>query len=125
MPSPTLAWAHASVGDDPRPERAIKLHVASVLYILNLMLEFRWNDWNLDHATRHGVSPEEAEAVVEATRPPFPEQIGDDKILVMGRGKGGRFVQVIYGLDEDGSLYVIHAMPLTDRQKKQLRRRLK
>jgi uncharacterized DUF497 family protein len=89
------------------------------------MAEFRWNEWNLDHATRHGISAEEAELIVNSIRPPFPEQIGDDKLLVMGRGQGGQFVQVIYVLDEDGTVYVIHARPLTDRQKRRLRRRRK
>ncbi len=89
------------------------------------MLRFRWNAWNLDHATRHGVSPAEAEAVVEAARSPFPEQIGDDKLLVMGRGRGGRWVQVIYVVDDDGTLYIIHARPLTDPEKRRLRRRLR
>jgi uncharacterized DUF497 family protein len=88
------------------------------------MLEFRWNDWNLDHATRHGVSREEAESLVQSARAPFPQQIGDDKLLVVGRGRGDRFAQVIYLTDDDGTLYIIHAMPLTDRQKRQLRRRL-
>ena len=89
------------------------------------MLQFRWNDWNLEHATQHGVRPEEAEAVVETAQPPFPQQLGDDKLLVIGRGIVGRFVQVIYLLDEDGAVYIIHAMPLNDRQKKRLRRRLR
>jgi len=89
------------------------------------MPEFRWNEWNLEHATRHGISAEEAESIVNSTRAPFPEQIGDEKLLVMGRGKGGRFVQVIYVLDEDGTVYVIHARPLTESQKKRLRRRRK
>ena len=26
--------------------------------------EFRWNDWNLEHTTKHGVPPEESEHVV-------------------------------------------------------------
>ena len=87
------------------------------------MLGFRWNEWNLNHATQHGVLPEEAQAVVQSARPPFPEQIGKDKLLVMGRGTGGRFVQVIYVLDNDGTAYIIHARPLTDRQKRRLGRR--
>jgi len=87
------------------------------------MIQFRWNAWNLEHATGHGVSPAESEAVVRRARAPFPEQIGDDKLLVMGRGRGGRFVQVIYLPDDDGTLYVIHARPLTKREVKRLRRR--
>jgi uncharacterized DUF497 family protein len=87
------------------------------------MAEFRWNSWNLDHATRHGISREEAEAVVQSARAPFPEQIKDEKLLVMGRGSAGRFVQVIYVVDDDGTLYIIHARPLTERQKRSLRKR--
>jgi hypothetical protein len=55
-------------------------------------MPFRWNDWNLEHATKHGVTPEEAEMVVEAARPPFPEARADEKWLVQGRGFGGRFI---------------------------------
>jgi uncharacterized DUF497 family protein len=86
-------------------------------------MPFRWNDWNLDHATKHGVSPEEAETVVEAASAPYPEQIGDGKIRVIGRGIGGRLVQVIYVVDVDETLYIIHARPLTELEKRRYRRR--
>jgi hypothetical protein len=76
-------------------------------------MKFRWNAWNVDHATRHGVSPAEAESVVRDARKPYPRKIGDNKRLVQGRGQGGRFVQVVYILDPDGARYVIHAMPLS------------
>lgn len=29
------------------------------------MARFRWNDWNVAHIAKHGVTPAEAEAVVE------------------------------------------------------------
>lgn len=87
-------------------------------------MEFRWNDWNLGHAAKHGVGvPREAERVVEGARPPYPEYRGDGRWLVIGRGTGGRMVQVIYIADPDGSLYVIHARPLDDREKRRYRRR--
>jgi len=88
-------------------------------------MQFRWIDWNRDHIAEHGVEPEEAEMVVRHARPPFPEKIEDDKLIVKGRGIGGRFLQVIYLLDPDDTVFVIHARPLTDREKKQLRRRWK
>jgi hypothetical protein len=28
-------------------------------------MEFRWNDWNIEHIAGHGVSPDEAETVSE------------------------------------------------------------
>jgi uncharacterized DUF497 family protein len=85
-------------------------------------MEFRWNDWNEDHVARHGVSLEEAEHVVEVARSPFPRMIEDDKRLVWGRGRGGRPLQVIFFLDEDDFVYIIHARPLTEKEKARFRR---
>jgi uncharacterized DUF497 family protein len=85
-------------------------------------MEFRWNDWNLDHIERHGVSVADAEMVVRDAYHPFPRKIEDDKWLVWGRGRGGRFLQVIFVVDEDETSYVIHARPLDDKEKRRLRR---
>jgi len=86
-------------------------------------MQFRWIDWNRAHVAEHGVDWEEAEMLVRQARPPFPQQIGEDKLLVMGQGRGGRFLQVIYVLDPDDTVFVIHARPLTDREKRRYRRR--
>lgn len=85
-------------------------------------MECRWNDWNIEHIAEHGVSPEEAENVLGNARRPFPRKIDDDKWLVWGRGIGGRPVQVIFVLDDDDVAFVIHARPLTDREKRRFRR---
>jgi hypothetical protein len=53
-------------------------------------MEFRWNDWNLDHATQHGVVVEEIESLINGAMPPFPEYRGDGRWLVQGRGSAGR-----------------------------------
>jgi hypothetical protein len=42
-------------------------------------MEFRWNEWNVEHATRHGVSVAEIEWLIEAAESPFPEYRGDGK----------------------------------------------
>ncbi len=83
-------------------------------------MDFRWNEWNIDHIGQHGMAPTEAEQVV---RNGLPLYRGDGKYLVQGRGDGGRWVQVIYVVDEDGTLYVIHARPMTDREKRRRRRK--
>lgn len=85
-------------------------------------MDFRWNDWNEEHAGNHGVSPQEAERVVIAARSPFPRLIEEDKWLVWGHGKGGRLVQVVFLLDDDDTVFVIHARPLTDKEKQRFRR---
>lgn len=88
-------------------------------------MQFRWIDWNRDHIAEHGVEPKEAEMVVRNAKPPFPIKIEEDKWLVKGRGIGGRFLQVVYLLDADKTVFVIHARPLSEREKQQLRRRWK
>ena len=37
-------------------------------------MEFRWNEWNIDHIAEHGVRPEEAEAVVRNAKSPYPRR---------------------------------------------------
>jgi len=83
-------------------------------------VEFRWNEWNLDHATRHGVSPAEAESLVRRGN---SRNIGDNKYRVRGRGAGGRFIQVVYVVDPEATIYIIHARPMTEPEKRQFRRR--
>ena len=85
-------------------------------------MDFRWNDWNEEHVGNHGVSPKEAEAVVRRAKSPFPRIIDDDKRLVWGRGSGGRLLQVVFILDEDDTAYIIHARPLTEKEKHRYKR---
>lgn len=85
--------------------------------------EFRWIEWNIAKCERHGVDPEAAEYVVRNATRPFPMTTDNGKIVVWGPQPGGRYLQVIYLVDPDDTLFVIHAMPLTERQKHQLRRR--
>jgi len=79
--------------------------------------DFRWNAWNRDHATKHGCTIEEIEAVVrrgirQAVRG------GQDKWSIEGRGQGGRVVRVVFLYDADDTIFVIHAMPLTTRRRR-------
>jgi uncharacterized DUF497 family protein len=55
--------------------------------------------------------------------PPFPQQIGDDKLLVMGRGRGDRLLQVVYIFDPDNTVFIIHARPLNEHEKHRYRRK--
>jgi uncharacterized DUF497 family protein len=86
-----------------------------------VIADFRWNDWNLEHATTHGVSAEEAESVVRRASRPYPQDRGRGKWIVVGRGQGGRVVEGIYVIDHDERLYIIHAMPLSTRRRRRSR----
>lgn len=76
---------------------------------------FRWIEWNLDHATRHGCSVDEIESVVLNYS---NRKVGDGKRMTVGRGRGNRVIQVVFLIDDDGTFFVIHAMPLTTRRRR-------
>jgi hypothetical protein len=81
-------------------------------------MEFRWIQWNIDHVSNHGVTPAEAEQVVRRPLRGWPRKVGDKKRMVQGRGQGDRVVQVVYLIDPDKTIFVIHAMPLTLRRRR-------
>ncbi|HET6246851.1 MAG TPA: DUF4258 domain-containing protein [Tepidisphaeraceae bacterium] len=81
-------------------------------------MEFRWNEWNLEHATKHGCKPDEIESVVRNANRGYPRRWRNSTWLVEGRGQGDRFVEVVCVLDPDNTIFVIHAMPLTTRRRR-------
>ena len=87
-------------------------------------MKFRWNAWNEEHLAAHGVEPEEAEDVILTARSPFPLGQDDEKYLVWGPTASGRLLQVVFVIDPDATVFVIHARPLTEREKKRYRRRV-
>ena len=86
------------------------------------MPRFRWNDWNTEHIARHGVTPAEAEAVVVSGS---IRRSGTGKYKAIGRSSGGRWIQAVYVFDPPGVVYVIHARPLTNSEKRRARRKLR
>jgi uncharacterized protein len=89
------------------------------------LLEFRWNDWNEEHLAIHGVHPEEAEQVVLGARAPFPLVLSNEKYLVWGPTEDGRLLQIVFVIDSDDCVFVIHGRLLTEAEKKRYRRRTK
>ena len=85
-------------------------------------MEFRWIDWNIEKVGEDGVKPEEAEYVVEQAARPYPQHREDDKFLVWGPTAGGRLLQVVFLLDEDDTVFIIHARPLTEQEKRRRRK---
>jgi uncharacterized DUF497 family protein len=86
-------------------------------------MDFRWNEWNIEHIGLHGVTPDEAELVVRNAKRPYPRYRDDGKWLAWGRGRGGRLLQVVFVIDEHDSIFIIHARPLTEKEKKRYRKR--
>ena len=109
------------------------------------MMIFAWDERNGEHLAKHRVSPQEAQEVVADAEPPYPMQIGDDKLVVWGQTRGGRHLQVIFVLKRPQEVEyeslsmedwvevesakateivrVIHAMDMTGAMKEQFRKR--
>ena len=81
------------------------------------MYDFRWIDWNEEKIGRHGIRPEEVEYVVNHARRPFPEAHGE-KLFVAGPTAAGRWIQVIFVLDDSETVFVIHARQLDESERR-------
>ena len=88
---------------------------------------FVWNEHNIDHIATHGILPAQAEFIVANARRPYPQMVGDDRRIVIGRLAQGAYVQVVYvpSRSVPGAVYVMHARPLTDPEKRRFRRRIR
>jgi hypothetical protein len=106
---------------------------------------FAWDQANCEHIAKHAVTAAEAQQIVAFARPPYPREIGDEKLVVWGQTAAGRYLQVIFVLKspqevpyeslsvedwmeiEEGRatqvIRVIHAMELTSQMKKRHRKR--
>jgi hypothetical protein len=87
-----------------------------------MLTRFRWNGWNREHLAEHGVWPDEAEDVVRSARPPYPRHEGHRHYRGRGQTREGYYLQAIYLIDANDTIYVIHARPLTENEKRLLRR---
>jgi uncharacterized DUF497 family protein len=82
----------------------------------------RWIDWNVRKVEGHGLTVEEVEYVVDHARRPYPQPMGNEKWLVVGPTRAGKPIQVIYLVDDDDTLFVIHSRPLTPKERRRHRR---
>lgn len=69
-------------------------------------------------ASSTACSLEEIESVIRNAGRGFPRKSGNGKYLVIGRGRGGRMVRVIFLSDPAPVIYPIHAMPVTTRRRR-------
>jgi hypothetical protein len=106
---------------------------------------FAWDELNCEHLAKHSVSAAEAQEIILTARRPFPQELGDGKLVVWGQTAAGRYLQVIFVLKAPREVpyeslcvedwleiearglsqivRVIHAMELTLSMKKGLRKR--
>lgn len=73
------------------------------VYTMSTDIEFEWDEDNVEHLARHGISPDEAE---EALRAPTVRRRGGtrapDRFRVLGRTAAGRYLVLVYQMKAQG-----------------------
>ena len=82
---------------------------------------FDWDDKNVAHISRHGVSPNEAEQVLE--QEPLVLKAEQGKYLAYGQTDAGRYLLVVFVWRSQHTIRVISARSLTEGEKKRYRKR--
>lgn len=72
-----------------------------------------WDDWNVPHLARHGVTPEEVEAACHA-EPVLYRRSYKERLMLLGETPNGRVLAIVIGSVPDalaGTYYPFTARP--------------
>ena len=83
----------------------------------------RWNEWNIEHIQKHGVSQDEVEDVCYSRH--FNIKSGKGKMALWGQTADGRYLIVILVIEEYGDYYPISARDMEDKERKFYKKWLK
>jgi uncharacterized DUF497 family protein len=75
---------------------------------------FRWLDSNEAAIAKHGISIEECEAVASKYE---PTRRGEN-LLATGPTPSGRWIEVLYVMEDDMTAFVMHAMDVKPKKRK-------
>ena len=85
--------------------------------------EFEWNDNNIIHISRHGVSPDEVEDVA-FDNDPWIRKGRKGTRYMLGHTIAGRYLFIVYVLKSKGIARVITAMDMDKKTRKLYRNRI-
>ena len=89
--------------------RLARLHRIDGPFTLSISaVEFGWDDDNVEHLGRHGISPDEVEELFD--RPTLRRRGGTDapdRLRVLGRTAAGRHLAIVYQSRASGVIRVI------------------
>jgi len=91
------------------------------------MIELRylvWDEWNVPHIARHGVTPDEVEAACH-TEPVLYRESYKDRLMFLGETPAGRVIAMVVGAVPDappGTWYCFTARPAHRTERRDYRR---
>ena len=84
--------------------------------------DFEWDNDNIEHIARHGVSPDEVESVAFDDEP-WVKKGREGTRYLLGYTVAGRYLFVVYALKGKGKARAITAMDMDDKTRKLYKRR--
>jgi len=82
-----------------------------------------WDEWNIEHTTRHGVNQDEIEEVCYLKHVSIKS--GKGKMAVWGQSESGRYLLVIFGVRKFDDYYPISAREMGEKEKRNYKKWLK
>lgn len=82
-----------------------------------------WDEWNIEHISRHGVDQDEVDEVCSSRH--FAIKSGKDKMAVWGQTASGRYLLVILGIWEYDEYYPVSARDMDEKEKRNYRKWIK
>ena len=80
-----------------------------------------WNDENVAHIARHGVTPEDVEYL--CAHEAYVERAGKGYFIYRGQNRSGRYLMAVLDDLGNGVYYVVTARPLTRTERSTLLRK--
>lgn len=84
--------------------------------------EFEWNENNIEHIARHGVSPDEVENVAFDDAPWIKKDRKGTRYM-LGFTVAGRYLFTVYTLKNNGIAKVITSMDMDEKTRKLYKKR--
>ena len=82
-----------------------------------------WDEWNIAHILKHGVSQHEVEEVCLSRH--FAIKSGRNKMAVWGQTDDGRYLLVILGIRDYGDYYPVSSRDMDEKEKRQYKKWIK
>lgn len=82
---------------------------------------FEWNERNIEHIDRHGVTPQEVEEA--CYNQPISRKTRNNLCLIYGQTDAGRYLFIVARRDSQGVVYVITARTMIKSEQKYYQKR--
>jgi len=85
-------------------------------------IDLDWDEENVEHIAKHGIEPEEVEAVCRGRH--LQERGRQGRYYLLGQTEEGRYLFIVLARRRSGSYRVITARAMTESERRRYRRKV-